>query len=68
MIFLGFTSNCDQSLYALHDSGSVCSWTLVGAAIRIAQSIGLHHDNNFPQMKDRNMRRRVWWALYDMER
>jgi len=61
-------ANCDQSLYALHDSGSVCSWTLVGAAIRIAQSIGLHHDNDFPQMKDREMRRRVWWALYDMER
>ncbi|OOQ85049.1 hypothetical protein PEBR_31157 [Penicillium brasilianum] len=48
-----------------HDSPRFV-WMMVGIAIRMAMSIGLHRDgSNFPSLSpfEIEMRRRVWWAL-----
>jgi hypothetical protein len=52
----------------MHDSAGVGAWTYAGAAIRVAQNMNLLQDNEFTNLPDRDMRRRVWWALYDLER
>jgi len=40
-------------------------WTLTSLAIRIAQAMGLHHENTSSSLKPfaREMRRRLWWQL-----
>ncbi|KAJ5469682.1 hypothetical protein N7539_009300 [Penicillium diatomitis] len=48
-----------------HDSPRYV-WMMVGLAIRMAMSLGLHRDGtNFPGLSpfEIEMRRRVWWAL-----
>jgi Fungal specific transcription factor domain len=57
-----------KALYSMHEAGGVGSWTYAGAAIRVAQSMNLLQDNEFPHSPDRDLRRRVWWTLYDLER
>ena len=57
-----------QSLYSMHQIAGVGAWTYAGAAIRVAKSMNLLQDNQFPNTPDRDMRRRVWWVLYDLER
>jgi hypothetical protein len=54
----------------MHEAGGVGAWVYAGAAIRVAQSMNLLRDNEFqiPNHIDRDMRRRVWWTLYDLER
>jgi Fungal specific transcription factor domain len=54
----------------MHEGGGVGAWVYAGAAIRVAQSMNLLQDNEFqiPNRIDRDMRRRVWWTLYDLER
>ena len=52
----------------MHKTGSVGAWTFTGAAVRVAQSIKLLQDNEFASQPDRDLRRRVWWVLYDLER
>lgn len=53
----------------MHEAGGVGAWTYAGAAIRVAQSMNLLQDNEVNNnLSDRDMRRRVWWALYDLER
>ena len=57
-----------KSLYSMHEAGGVGAWTYAGAAIRVAQSMNLLQDNKVNNLPDRDMGRRVWWALYDLER
>jgi hypothetical protein len=52
----------------MHEIGGVSAWVYAGAAIRVAQSMNLIQDNEFPNQIDRDMRRQVWWTLYDLER
>ena len=52
----------------MHEPGGVGAWTYAGAAIRVAQSMNLLQDNKVNNLPDRDMGRRVWWALYDLER
>ncbi len=49
---------------------------VVGAAIRIAQSLGLHrslqahthpHEKNFIQ-KEHNLRNKIWWTCYCLDK
>ncbi|OAA63691.1 fungal-specific transcription factor [Niveomyces insectorum RCEF 264] len=46
------------------------SWSLAGAAIRIAVAIGLHRNgaNARCNLLERELRKRVWWTLYAFER
>lgn len=59
-------------LTALHlhntNSRDIC-WTLTGAAIRICFATGLHRDSVEIGRRPlyREMRKRVWWALYAFE-
>ncbi|MCJ1285387.1 hypothetical protein MMC26_004727 [Xylographa opegraphella] len=46
------------------------SWTLCGISMRYSVSLGLHLRNENPRLSDANkeIRYRVWWALYGLER
>lgn len=44
------------------------AWTWLGAAIRIAQDIGLHTETGPWPTIEGEMRRRVWWAIYVWDR
>ncbi|MCJ1397596.1 hypothetical protein MMC11_000791 [Xylographa trunciseda] len=46
------------------------SWTVCGISIRYSVSLGLHLRNENPRLSDPNkeIRYRVWWALYGLER
>ncbi|MCJ1315937.1 hypothetical protein MMC15_001257 [Xylographa vitiligo] len=46
------------------------SWTLCGISMRYSVSLGLHLRNENPRLSDPNkeIRYRVWWALYGLER
>lgn len=52
----------------MHDFGGCAAWTYAGAAIRVAHTIDLLKDNEFPTQQNRHMRQHVWWTLYDLER
>lgn len=44
------------------------SWVYLGSAIRVAQDIGLHVERGpFPPL-EAEMRRRVWWSIYNWDR
>lgn len=43
-------------------------WVWLGTAIRIAQDIGLHLDHGHYQPMEMEMRRRVWWSVYNWDR
>ena len=40
-------------------------WTLTSLAVRIAQAMGLHHENSSSSLRpfERELRRRLWWQL-----
>ena len=40
-------------------------WTLISLAVRIAQAMGLHHENSSSPLRPfrREMRRRLWWKI-----
>ena len=44
-------------------------WTLTSVAIRIAEAMGLHHDNTSASLQPfaREMRRRLWWQICDLD-
>ncbi|MCJ1437266.1 hypothetical protein MMC27_006652 [Xylographa pallens] len=46
------------------------SWTLCGISMRYSVALGLHLRNENPRLSDPNkeIRYRVWWALYGLER
>lgn len=46
------------------------SWTVIGLAIRMAQSLGLHQDITTMGLKviDQEVRKRVWWGCFVIDR
>ncbi|KAI5949270.1 hypothetical protein KGF57_004869 [Candida theae] len=52
-------------------SGSAGCWNIVGLAIRIAQGLGLHQDQNYASTKsliEREIRKRLWQGCLLMDR
>jgi hypothetical protein len=43
-------------------------WIWLGAAVRISQDIGLHTDSGVYPAMETEMRRRVWWCVYNWDR
>ncbi|EGP90579.1 uncharacterized protein MYCGRDRAFT_36968 [Zymoseptoria tritici IPO323] len=44
------------------------AWIWLGAAARISQDIGLHTDSGAYSPMETEMRRRVWWCVYNWDR
>ncbi|KAI1845346.1 hypothetical protein JX265_005209 [Neoarthrinium moseri] len=44
------------------------AWTWLGRAVRAAQDISLHLETTTRSRVDADMRRRVWWAIYIVDR
>lgn len=44
------------------------AWVWLGSAVRISQDIGLHTDQGPYSPLDTEMRRRVWWSVYNWDR
>ena len=44
-------------------------WTLLGVAVRLAQSLSLHRESNWSSISPftREIRRRLWWHLIDLD-
>lgn len=56
------------SIYFLEVNLRSAGWVWLGAAVRISQDIGLHTDRGpYPPM-EAEMRRRVWWSVYNWDR
>ena len=45
------------------------SWTLLGVAVRLAQSLTLHRESTWSNISPftREIRRRLWWTLIDLD-
>ncbi|KPI38970.1 Positive regulator of purine utilization [Cyphellophora attinorum] len=58
-----------ESQYCYHHSETLTVWSTVGAALRLAVEIGLHKDP-IEEMSatDLDVRRRVFWTAYAMDR
>ncbi|OJJ66944.1 hypothetical protein ASPBRDRAFT_59366 [Aspergillus brasiliensis CBS 101740] len=57
-----------SSIYLLYTDRIEPAYTTIDGAVRLAYGLGLHHDP--PEEMDarqREVRRRVWWALYTLE-
>ena len=56
------------SIYFIETNLRSAGWMWLGAAVRAAQDIGLHTDRGpYPPM-EAEMRRRVWWSVYNWDR
>lgn len=44
------------------------AWASLGGVVRAAQDLGLHLETGTRSRLDADMRRRVWWAIYVMDR
>jgi ribosomal protein L37AE/L43A len=44
------------------------AWVWLGAAVRISQDLGLNYDPATYSPLDTEMRRRVWWSVYNWDR
>lgn len=47
----------------------ISAWNIIGLAIRYAQTLGLYLRNDVPELSeaDKELRVRIWWALYSLE-
>lgn len=56
------------SIYFMEMNLRSPGWVWLGAAVRTSQDIGLHTENGpYPPMET-EMRRRVWWSVYNWDR
>lgn len=56
------------STYFMEVNLKSAGWVWLGSAVRISQDIGLHCDRGpYPPM-DAEIRRRVWWSVYNWDR
>ncbi|KAH6656633.1 transcription factor [Truncatella angustata] len=44
------------------------AWAWLGSVVRVAQDLGLHLETGTRSRLDADMRRRVWWAIYIVDR
>jgi ribosomal protein L37AE/L43A len=56
------------SIYFLEINLRSAGWMWLGAAVRTAQDIGLHTDRGPYPYVEAEMRRRVWWSIYNWDR
>lgn len=56
------------SIYFVETNLRSPAWIWLGAAVRISQDIGLHTDQGPYSPMDMEMRRRVWWSVYNWDR
>lgn len=56
------------SVYFIETNFRSAGWMWLGAAIRTAQDIGLHTDRGPYPPLEAEMRRRVWWSIYNWDR
>ncbi|KAK4913210.1 hypothetical protein LTR28_013791 [Elasticomyces elasticus] len=56
------------SIYFCEANAKSAGWVWLGTAIRISQDIGLHCDYGPWPPLEAEMRRRVWWAIYNWDR
>jgi hypothetical protein len=56
------------SIYFIETNLRSAGWMWLGAAIRTAQDIGLHTDKGPYPPVEAEMRRRVWWSIYNWDR
>lgn len=54
------------SLYELNLRSA--AWTWLGGVVRAAQDLGLHLETGTRSRLDADMRRRVWWAIYIVDK
>ena len=57
-----------MSIYLIEANLRSAGWVWMGAAVRIAQDLGLHTDKGpFPPL-EAEMRKRLWWSVYNWDR
>ncbi|KAK5163496.1 uncharacterized protein LTR77_010678 [Saxophila tyrrhenica] len=56
------------SIYFIETNMRSAGWMWLGGAIRTAQDIGLHTDRGPYPPVEAEMRRRVWWSIYNWDR
>lgn len=56
------------SIYFTEVNLTSAGWVWLGAAVRTAQELGLHNDGGPFSPIEAEMRRRVWWCIYNWER
>ncbi|KAK4556732.1 hypothetical protein LTR86_006303 [Recurvomyces mirabilis] len=56
------------SIYFVEVNLRTGGWVWLGAAVRIAQDIGLHTERGPYPPVETEMRRRVWWSIYNWDR
>ena len=56
------------SIYFIEMNLRSAGWMWLGAAVRTAQDIGLHTDRGPYPLVEAEMRRRVWWSVYNWDR
>ncbi|KAK0828982.1 hypothetical protein LTR73_004615 [Friedmanniomyces endolithicus] len=56
------------SVYFMEINWRSAGWVWLGSAVRIAQDLGLHTDRGPYPPVEAEMRRRVWWSIYNWDR
>ncbi|KAK5132378.1 hypothetical protein LTR08_009149 [Meristemomyces frigidus] len=56
------------SIYFIEVNLRSAGWVWLGAAVRISQDIGLHTDKGPYPPLEAEMRKRVWWSVYNWDR
>lgn len=56
------------SIYFMEVNLRSPGWVWLGAAVRVSQDIGLHTDRGPYPPVEAEMRRRVWWSVYNWDR
>ncbi|KAL2915159.1 hypothetical protein HK105_205265 [Polyrhizophydium stewartii] len=59
--------------YAASSGRHSISWVVFGATVRFAQIIGLDNERRHPEsnrwnVRERELRRRIWWNIYQIDR
>jgi len=56
------------SIYFMETNLRSAGWVWLGAAVHVSQDIGLHTDRGPYAPLEAEMRRRVWWSVYNWDR
>ena len=56
------------SIYFIEANQRSAGWVWLGAAVRIAQDMGLHMDGGSYPPLEAEIRKRVWWSVYNWDR
>lgn len=56
------------SIYFMEVNLRSAGWIWLGAAVRISQDIGLHTDRGSYTPMEMEMRKRLWWSIYNWDR